>query len=154
MLILIYCAQIHNSATYQDVVYALCGKYARLLCSVFVALYAFGTCVTFVIIIGDQWKKCESSHLHCVMSCKWRFMWHKFREKVLSCSQPNGLCFSHSVIQSVSFTECLQVMYHAPSHLHETEWFLAVCNYAWCVCVCDVCVYGCTYVSGLLQNAL
>lgn len=57
MLILIYCAQIHNSATYQDVVHALCGKRARILCSIFVALYAFGTCVTFVIIIGDQWQK-------------------------------------------------------------------------------------------------
>jgi solute carrier family 38 (sodium-coupled neutral amino acid transporter), member 7/8 len=57
MLILIYCAQIHSSATYQDVVFTLCGKRARLLCSIFVALYSFGTCVTFMIIIGDQWDK-------------------------------------------------------------------------------------------------
>lgn len=57
MLILIYCAQRHNNATYQDVVFSLCGKNARILCSVTVALYAFGTCVTFFIIIGDQLDK-------------------------------------------------------------------------------------------------
>jgi sodium-coupled neutral amino acid transporter 7/8 len=59
MIILIYCAEVHQSATYQDVVYACCGRMMRILCSITVALYAFGTCVTFFIIIGDQWDKCE-----------------------------------------------------------------------------------------------
>jgi len=61
MIVLIYCAQVHNSATYQDVVFACCGHTTRNFCSLAVALYSFGTCVTFLIIIGDQWDKCKSS---------------------------------------------------------------------------------------------
>jgi len=60
MVVLVYCAQVHSSATYQDVVFACCGRATRNLCSVTIALYSFGTCVTFLIIIGDQWDKCKS----------------------------------------------------------------------------------------------
>jgi len=61
MIVLIYCAQEHNSATYQDVIFACCGRMMRNFCSVAVALYSFGTCITFLIIIGDQWDKCKHS---------------------------------------------------------------------------------------------
>jgi len=63
MVVLIYCAQVHSSATYQDVVFACCGQKTRNFCSLAIALYSFGTCVTFLIIIGDQWDKCKISDL-------------------------------------------------------------------------------------------
>lgn len=60
MVALVYCAQVHSSATYQDVVAACCGGATRNFCSLAIALYSFGTCVTFLIIIGDQWDKCKN----------------------------------------------------------------------------------------------
>ncbi|KAK2151863.1 hypothetical protein LSH36_348g02011 [Paralvinella palmiformis] len=57
MMILLYCSDIHQSATYQDVIYSLCGKKMQMTCAATVALYCFGTCVTFFIIIADQWDK-------------------------------------------------------------------------------------------------
>lgn len=59
MIVLVYCAQVHSSATYQDVVFACCGRATRNVCSIAIALYSFGTCITFLIIIGDQWDKCK-----------------------------------------------------------------------------------------------
>lgn len=60
MIVLVYCAQVHSSASYQDVVLACCGRATHKLCSLVVALYSFGTCITFLIIIGDQLDKCKS----------------------------------------------------------------------------------------------
>jgi len=71
MIVLVYCAQVHISASYQDVVLACCGRATYKFCSLVVALYSFGTCVTFLIIIGDQWDKCKSfrsTECHCFLS--------------------------------------------------------------------------------------
>ncbi|XP_013408713.1 putative sodium-coupled neutral amino acid transporter 7 isoform X2 [Lingula anatina] len=57
LVLLAYCSDIHQSATYQDVVYAMCGKWAQAACSLCIVLYCFGTCITFFIIIGDNWDK-------------------------------------------------------------------------------------------------
>jgi len=59
LLILAYCSDINHSATYQDVVYSICGRHAQLVCSLAIAVYSYGTCITFLIIIGDQWDKCK-----------------------------------------------------------------------------------------------
>ena len=66
MMVLIYCAQKHSSATYQDVVFACCGRGIRNLCSVAIAVYSFGTCITFLIIIGDQLDKCKCNRFDIV----------------------------------------------------------------------------------------
>lgn len=56
LLILGYCSDIKKCNTYQDVVHSVCGPYAQFACAITVALYCFGTCITFLIIIGDQWE--------------------------------------------------------------------------------------------------
>lgn len=57
MLILAHCADKAGALTLQDVLQAACGKTGLISCSVLVALYCFGTCVTFLIIIGDQFDR-------------------------------------------------------------------------------------------------
>ena len=69
MMILLYCSDLHHSATYQDVVYSLCGKKMQMTCAGMIALYCFGTCVTFFIIIADQWDKCKYFWVVCVCVC-------------------------------------------------------------------------------------
>jgi len=56
ILILGYCSDIKKTNTYQDVVHSVCGPTAQLACAVAITLYCFGTCITFLIIIGDQWE--------------------------------------------------------------------------------------------------
>lgn len=70
LIILAYCSQVSNERTYQEVVWAVCGKVPGVLCEVAIAVYTFGTCIAFLIIIGDQEDKSKcvpwgnkSSHL-------------------------------------------------------------------------------------------
>ncbi|KAK3927420.1 Putative sodium-coupled neutral amino acid transporter 7 [Frankliniella fusca] len=57
LLILAHCADKAGALTIQDVLQAACGKTGLITCSILVALYCFGTCVTFLIIIGDQFDR-------------------------------------------------------------------------------------------------
>nr|XP_056718586.1 sodium-coupled neutral amino acid transporter 7 [Euleptes europaea] len=57
LVILAYCSQASNESTYQEVVWAVCGKVTGVLCEVAIAVYTFGTCIAFLIIIGDQQDK-------------------------------------------------------------------------------------------------
>ncbi|XP_057705645.1 sodium-coupled neutral amino acid transporter 7 [Corythoichthys intestinalis] len=54
LVILGYCCQVSNESTYQEVVRATCGKLTGVLCEVAIAIYTFGTCIAFFIVIGDQ----------------------------------------------------------------------------------------------------
>lgn len=62
-MILAYCSRASNERTYQEVVWAVCGKVPGVLCEVAIAVYTFGTCIAFLIIIGDQQDKSECSWL-------------------------------------------------------------------------------------------
>ena len=59
ILILAYCSDIKGTTTYQDVVLSVCGRNAQRMCSFTLMVYCFGTCITFLIIIGDQWEECK-----------------------------------------------------------------------------------------------
>lgn len=54
LVILGYCSQVSNESSYQEVVRATCGKVTGILCEVAIAIYTFGTCIAFFIVIGDQ----------------------------------------------------------------------------------------------------
>ncbi|XP_077570147.1 sodium-coupled neutral amino acid transporter 7 [Stigmatopora nigra] len=54
LVILGYCCQVSNESNYQEVVRATCGKLTGVLCEVAIAVYTFGTCIAFFIVIGDQ----------------------------------------------------------------------------------------------------
>ncbi|XP_026175826.1 sodium-coupled neutral amino acid transporter 7 isoform X1 [Mastacembelus armatus] len=54
LVILGYCSQVSNENTYQEVVRTTCGKVTGVLCEVAIAVYTFGTCIAFFIVIGDQ----------------------------------------------------------------------------------------------------
>ncbi|XP_070815617.1 sodium-coupled neutral amino acid transporter 7 [Chaetodon trifascialis] len=54
LVILGYCCQVSNESTYQEVVRATCGKVTGVICEVAIAVYTFGTCIAFFIVIGDQ----------------------------------------------------------------------------------------------------
>ncbi|XP_027008018.1 putative sodium-coupled neutral amino acid transporter 7 [Tachysurus fulvidraco] len=64
LVILAYCSQVSNESTYQEVVRAVCGKVLGVICEIAIAVYTFGTCIAFLIIIGDQLDKLISAIAH------------------------------------------------------------------------------------------
>ncbi|XP_054892364.1 sodium-coupled neutral amino acid transporter 7 [Poeciliopsis prolifica] len=64
LVILGYCSQVSNEATYQEVVRATCGKVTGILCELAIAIYTFGTCIAFFIVIGDQLDRLIAAAAH------------------------------------------------------------------------------------------
>uniref|UniRef100_A0A674F308 Sodium-coupled neutral amino acid transporter 7 n=1 Tax=Salmo trutta TaxID=8032 RepID=A0A674F308_SALTR len=64
LVILAYCSQVSNEGTYQEVVRASCGKVTGVICEVAIAVYTFGTCIAFFIVIGDQLDRLIAAIAH------------------------------------------------------------------------------------------
>ncbi|KAM4720698.1 sodium-coupled neutral amino acid transporter 7 [Rhinophrynus dorsalis] len=64
LVILAHCADACSERTYQEVVRGVCGRTAGVLCEVMIAVYTFGTCIAFFIIIGDQQDKLLGAMMH------------------------------------------------------------------------------------------
>ena len=48
------CADITNADTYQHIMRSLCGFKAFVACNILIFLQNFGTCIIFMVILGDQ----------------------------------------------------------------------------------------------------
>ncbi|UYV60499.1 hypothetical protein LAZ67_1001330 [Cordylochernes scorpioides] len=57
LALLVYWAELHGSSSYQDVVNAVCGRHGMRISMALLALYCYGTTITFLIIIGDQFDR-------------------------------------------------------------------------------------------------
>ncbi|XP_011504326.1 PREDICTED: putative sodium-coupled neutral amino acid transporter 7 [Ceratosolen solmsi marchali] len=57
LVVLANCSDITNTSTLQSTFAGLCGPNSLFFCSFCVATYSFGCCVTFLIIIGDQFDR-------------------------------------------------------------------------------------------------
>ncbi|KAE8609216.1 hypothetical protein XENTR_v10011744 [Xenopus tropicalis] len=64
LVILAHCADACSERTYQEVVRGVCGRTAGVFCEVLIAVYTFGTCIAFFIIIGDQLDKLLGAMMH------------------------------------------------------------------------------------------
>ncbi|XP_076349889.1 sodium-coupled neutral amino acid transporter 7-like [Tachypleus tridentatus] len=61
MIVLAYCSDINQDNTYHDVLMSMCGKRAQQLSAISILLTCYGICITFLIIIGDQYDKLFAS---------------------------------------------------------------------------------------------
>ncbi|XP_003970105.2 sodium-coupled neutral amino acid transporter 7 [Takifugu rubripes] len=64
LVVLGYCSEVSNESTYQEVVRATCGKVTGVLCEISIAVYTFGTCIAFFIVIGDQLDRLIAALAH------------------------------------------------------------------------------------------
>ncbi|CAF99550.1 unnamed protein product [Tetraodon nigroviridis] len=64
LVVLGYCSEVSNENTYQEVVRATCGKVTGILCEISIAVYTFGTCIAFFIVIGDQLDRLIAALTH------------------------------------------------------------------------------------------
>ncbi|CAG5106627.1 Similar to slc38a7: Putative sodium-coupled neutral amino acid transporter 7 (Danio rerio) [Cotesia congregata] len=51
------CSDITKTSSMPDTVAGLCGPKTLILCGICVTIYSFGCCLTFIIVIGDQFER-------------------------------------------------------------------------------------------------
>uniref|UniRef100_A0A8C5QCV7 Sodium-coupled neutral amino acid transporter 7 n=1 Tax=Leptobrachium leishanense TaxID=445787 RepID=A0A8C5QCV7_9ANUR len=78
LVILAHCADACSERTYQEVVRGVCGRITGVLCEILIAVYTFGTCIAFFIIIGDQLDKLLGAMMH--MPVGGSFPWYTDRK--------------------------------------------------------------------------
>jgi len=61
LVILARTSDIKKSVTLQEIMGTVAGRTGTLLTSIIVTIYTFGTCITFLIIIGDQFDRAFDS---------------------------------------------------------------------------------------------
>ena len=71
MTVLVFCARLHNESSYHGVVRAMCGRKVMQLAAGSIAITCFGICVTFVIIIGDQFDRIFATYIGIDFCTKW-----------------------------------------------------------------------------------
>ncbi|KAF0298181.1 putative sodium-coupled neutral amino acid transporter 7 [Amphibalanus amphitrite] len=96
LLVLAVCSDHAGAATYQDAVHGLLGAPGLWACSAAIALYCYGTCVTFLIVIRDQSDVVFSS-LAGPQFCKTWYMSHLFTMPVTVALFVLPLCFSKRI---------------------------------------------------------
>eukprot|EP00092_Neocalanus_flemingeri_P002067 GFUD01002206.1.p1 GENE.GFUD01002206.1~~GFUD01002206.1.p1 ORF type:complete len:526 (-),score=56.45 GFUD01002206.1:45-1622(-) len=82
LLILAQTANIDNSATLQEVMHTVAGVWGRRATSVIVTVYCFGSCITFLIIIGDQFDRAFAS----LVGSEYCHTWYYNRDFVMPAS--------------------------------------------------------------------
>ncbi|XP_042196270.1 putative sodium-coupled neutral amino acid transporter 7 [Callorhinchus milii] len=83
LLVLAHCSRLSGETTYQEVVRAVCGPVTGTICDILIVIYTFGTCIAFLIIIGDQLEKIISA-LELVAGGDTNSHWYSDRKFTIS----------------------------------------------------------------------
>ncbi|XP_054278651.1 sodium-coupled neutral amino acid transporter 7-like [Macrosteles quadrilineatus] len=112
LLVLAHSSWHVHAATLYDTVAGTCGSKGSLLCSLLIALYCFGTCVTFLIIIGDQFDRVLMSLVGPNFCHTW-FMNRQFTITASSAIFILPLCYSRKIdfLKYASSLGVLAVLY-------------------------------------------
>ncbi|KAL6259246.1 hypothetical protein P5V15_009165 [Pogonomyrmex californicus] len=112
LVILASCSNSTGTDTMQDTVAGLCGSKSLTLCGICVVVYSFGCCLTFLIIVGDQFDRVFATYY----GLDYCHTWYLSRSFVtaLSCSifiLP--LCFFKrlDVLSYASCVGCITIIY-------------------------------------------
>uniref|UniRef100_T1INZ5 Amino acid transporter transmembrane domain-containing protein n=1 Tax=Strigamia maritima TaxID=126957 RepID=T1INZ5_STRMM len=113
LLIMASCANLNeSSSTYQDVVLETCGVKYQTICAVGITLYCYGTCITFLVIIGDQYDRVLAS-LFGQTFCHYWYMNRHFTISVTSVVFILPICFSRRIdfLKYVSSVGVIAIFY-------------------------------------------
>ncbi|UXI14228.1 putative sodium-coupled neutral amino acid transporter 7 [Sarcoptes scabiei] len=73
ILILIYCAELTGENSYHGVMREMCGRRVMQFSATSIAITCFGICVTFIIIIGDQFDRIFGTYIGSDFCRQWYF---------------------------------------------------------------------------------
>uniref|UniRef100_H3AG93 Sodium-coupled neutral amino acid transporter 7 n=1 Tax=Latimeria chalumnae TaxID=7897 RepID=H3AG93_LATCH len=117
LVVLAYSSQVSNEGTYQEVVRVICGRVICVLCEITITVYTFGTCIVFLIIIGDQLDKLIAAMAYkpkAAVSSHW-YTDHKFTISLTSI-----LAILLSIPKEIGFQK------YARSRLVIGTWYITV----------------------------
>ena len=99
LLVLAYAADqcgSNGAATIQDTMEGMTGRWGRIITSACVVVYTFGTTITFLIIIGDQFDRTFASLYGATFSHYW-YMNRSFTTSVCACLFILPMCYSKRI---------------------------------------------------------
>lgn len=114
LIVLANCSDITNTTTVQNTFARLCGPRSLLLCAICVAIYSFGCCLTFLIIIGDQFDRVFATYYGLDYCHTW-YMSRQFITVLCSCVCILPLCFFKRLdaLSYASSVGCITILYVA-----------------------------------------
>ena len=59
VLVLVYCADLMQSPTYEATVEAICGPWVKVLAEACLVAFCFGSNTAYLVVIGDQLQDCK-----------------------------------------------------------------------------------------------
>lgn len=101
ILTLAFCADVKNDRTYQGILLSMCGSKWRYASAASVLLTCYGVCVTYLIIIGDQYDRMFAS-LHGPDFCH---TWYMAREFTITLTAVT-IVLPLSMLQHIEFLKC------------------------------------------------
>ncbi|XP_035730642.1 putative sodium-coupled neutral amino acid transporter 7 [Vespa mandarinia] len=112
LIVLANCSDITNSTTIQNTLATLCGPSALFLCALCVAVYSFGCCLTFLIIIGDQLDRVLATYYGMDYCHTW-YLSRQFVTAAISFVFIFPLCFFKRLdaLSCASSVGCITVLY-------------------------------------------
>ncbi|KAF7379451.1 putative sodium-coupled neutral amino acid transporter 7 [Vespula maculifrons] len=112
LIVLANCSDITNSTTIQNTLAILCGPSALFLCALCVAVYSFGCCLTFLIIIGDQLDRVLATYYGTDYCHTW-YMSRQFVTAAISFAFIFPLCFFKRLdaLSYASSIGCITILY-------------------------------------------
>ncbi|KAL2712054.1 putative sodium-coupled neutral amino acid transporter 7 [Vespula squamosa] len=112
LIVLANCSDITNSTTIQNTLATLCGPSALFLCALCVAVYSFGCCLTFLIIIGDQLDRVLATYYGTDYCHTW-YMSRQFITAAISFVFIFPLCFFKRLdaLSYASSIGCITILY-------------------------------------------
>lgn len=69
LMILAYCAELHQASSYETMMGGMFGPIAKGIVELCVAIYCFGSCLTYLVVIGDQIS--DSECWRVMLSMNW-----------------------------------------------------------------------------------
>ncbi|KAK2581029.1 hypothetical protein KPH14_006076 [Odynerus spinipes] len=114
LIVLANCSDITNTSTLQNTFSGLCGPRSLILCSICVAVYSFGCCLTFLIIIGDQFDRVFATYYGMDYCHTW-YLSRQFITIATSCAFILPLCFFKRLdaLSYASSIGCITILYVA-----------------------------------------
>ncbi|KAI4488690.1 hypothetical protein M0802_011398 [Mischocyttarus mexicanus] len=112
LIVLANCSDFTDSNTIQDTLATLCGPKSLYICALCVAIYSFGCCLTFLIIIGDQLDRVLATYYGMDYCHTW-YMSRQFVTAVISCIFIFPLCFFKRLdtLSYASSVGCITILY-------------------------------------------
>ncbi|XP_029043598.1 putative sodium-coupled neutral amino acid transporter 7 [Osmia bicornis bicornis] len=112
LVILANCSDVTNTCSMQDMFSKFFGQKSFLLCAICIIIYSFGACLTFLIVIGDQFDRVLATY-YGLNYCHTWYLSRSFITAVTCSAFILPLCFFKrlDILSYASSVGCITILY-------------------------------------------